>query len=70
MKFLLAILAVAIAGPVAANDIDKVSQAARNSFFQMSNVRVVDQITGTVWLMWHCVPFAPTGPKRSRCAAS
>ena len=46
MKFLLAILAVAIAGPVAANDIDKVSQTARNSFFQMPNVRVVDQITG------------------------
>jgi hypothetical protein len=46
MKFLLAILPVAIAGPVAANDIDKVSQTARNSFFQMPNVRVVDQITG------------------------
>ncbi|MDG1866607.1 MAG: hypothetical protein P8J00_02370 [Yoonia sp.] len=112
MKFLLAILAVAIAGPVAANDIDKVSQTARNSFFQMPIVRVVDQITGmcgvdegvssraayctsaneillidrpgaayalahvlghagrsgTVWLTWHCAPFAPAGPKRSRCA--
>lgn len=46
MKFPLTILAVAIAGPVAANDIDKVSQIARNSFFQMLIVRVVDQITG------------------------